>query len=579
VRTTVIVIGGGIGGLATALTLHQRGVDCRVFEQSTEIRELGVGMNTLPHAIGHLTELGLLERLDAVGLRTYELIYMNRLGQEVWRELRGLDAGHAAPQFSIHRGALQGVLKEAVLARLGAEAICTGHRLVGFDQDADGVRADFVDPAGAASKTVHGAALVGADGIHSTVRANLVPDEGPPRWNGTMLWRGATDWPSFLTGRSMLIAGGMAAKVVVYPIAPGHAGRRLTNWAVMARTGIEGTLPPRREDWSRPGRLDEVLAHVQRFAIDDVDVVSLIKTTPVFWEYPVCDRDPIPTWSHGRVTLLGDAAHAMYPVGSNGASQAILDARTLADALAERADVTEALRYYEEARLEPTAEIVHSNRRGGPEGVIDAVETAAPDGFDDIEAVLSYREREAIVRGYARKAGFAAPAPASARTTTTTTTETRRTDVANPPGPDVIAAEESIDGIEWNILGQIYRPKQLSERSFAWHATFPPDTFVPPHVHPTQDEYVYVLDGELTLATGDADSVARPGDLVRLPLGRPHGLFNRSGATTVCLFWVTPTARLYDLFVAIDAMAEQTPDAVVALAGEHEVEFLPPPSS
>jgi 2-polyprenyl-6-methoxyphenol hydroxylase-like FAD-dependent oxidoreductase/quercetin dioxygenase-like cupin family protein len=550
-----------------------------VFEQSPRIRELGVGINTLPHAIGQLAELGLLERLDEVGLRTYELIYMNRFGQEVWRELRGLDAGHAVPQFSIHRGALQGVLKQAVLERLGAEAICTGHRLAAFEQDADVVTAQFVDPAGGSSKTVHGDALVGADGIHSTVRATLAPDEGPPRWNGTMLWRGARDWPSFLTGRSMIIAGGMAAKVVVYPIAPGYGDRRLTNWAVMARTGVEGTPPPRREDWSRPGRLDELLPHVQRFAIDEVDVSSLIRSTSVFWEYPVCDRDPISTWSLGRVTLLGDAAHAMYPVGSNGASQAILDARALADALAETADVAEALRSYEEARLSPTSEIVHSNRTGGPEGVIDAVEAAAPDGFDDIETVLSYPEREAIVRGYARKAGFAAPTPAAAPAPTPTTATTRRTDVSNPPGPDVIGAEASIDDIEWNILGQIYRPKQLSERSFAWHATFPPDTFVPPHVHPTQDEYVYVLDGELTLATGDSDSVARPGDLVRLPMGRPHGLFNRSGAMTLCLFWVTPTARLYDLFVAIDAMDEQTPDAVVALAGEHEVEFLPPPPS
>lgn len=145
------------------------------------------------------------------------------------------------------------------------------------------------------------------------------------------------------------------------------------------------------------------------------------------------------------------------------------------------------------------------------------------------------------------------------------------------PGPDVIRADASIDGISWNILGQTYRPKQRSDRSFSWHATFPPDTFVPPHVHPTQDEYVYVLDGELTLADGASDRAAGPGDLLRMPMGRPHGLFNRSGSTVTCLFWVTPTARLYDLFVAIDAMAEQTPDAVVALAAQYEVEFLPPP--
>ncbi len=575
------MVGGGIGGLATALMLERRGLGCRVFEQSPRIQELGVGINTLPHAIGELAGLGLLEHLDAVGLRTHELIYSNRFGQEIWRELRGTAAGHDFPQFSIHRGALQGVLRDAVIRRLGPGTIVTGRRLVGFEQDSGGVAAHFLDGSGALAETVTGDVLIGADGIHSTVRAHLVPGEGPPRWNGTMLWRGTTQWPVFLTGRSMIIAGGMEAKVVVYPIGPGDtADRRLTNWAVMARTGAPGTPPPSHEDWSRPGDLSDVLPHVGRFTIAEVEVPALIRSSREFWEYPVCDREPIPRWSHERVTLLGDAAHAMYPVGSNGASQAIIDARELADALAAEPDPVLALRRYEAARLGPTAEIVHSNRSGGPEGVIDAVEARAPDGFDDIEAVLSHAEREAIVRGYAQKAGFAAPArpdlppPPRQRADPTTT---RRTDMSASPGPDVIGAEASIDDIEWNILGQIYRPKQRSERSFAWHATFAPETFVPPHIHPSQDEYVYMLDGELTLVTGDADRVAGAGDLLRLPMGQPHGLFNRSGATTTCLFWVTPTGRLYDLFAAIDAMPEQAPDAVVALAADHDVEFLPPP--
>ncbi len=143
--------------------------------------------------------------------------------------------------------------------------------------------------------------------------------------------------------------------------------------------------------------------------------------------------------------------------------------------------------------------------------------------------------------------------------------------------PDVIADAASLGDIEWHILGQIYRPKQLTERSFAWHATLPPDTFVPPHIHPTQDEYVYVLDGTITLVSSDGDSQAGAGDLIRLPMGEPHGLYNRSGDTLNCLFWVTPTARLYDLFVAIDALPEQTPEAVVELSARHEVNFLPPP--
>jgi 2-polyprenyl-6-methoxyphenol hydroxylase-like FAD-dependent oxidoreductase/quercetin dioxygenase-like cupin family protein len=461
--------------------------------------------------------------------------------------------------------------------RLGAEVICTNCRLAGFEQDDQGVTATFLDHAGAAGRPVRGEALIGADGIHSTVREALVAGEPPPRWNGTMLWRGATDWPVFLTGRSMIIAGGMAAKVVLYPIGTGSDDdHRLTNWAVMVKIGEEGTPPPRREDWSRPGRLDEVMPHVDRFTIEDVDVPALIRSTPVFWEYPVCDRDPIDRWSDGRVTLLGDAAHAMYPVGSNGASQAVLDAMRLADELADRTndDVVAALRRYEEARRGPTAEIVYSNRKGGPEGVIDAVEALAPQGFDDVEGVLSYADREAIVGGYAQKAGFAVLGSPQ----TTTTRRTPMTAPAAPSTADLIAADVSVDDITWNILGQNYRPKQVTERSFAWHAEFPPDTFVPPHIHLAQDEYVYVLDGELTVFDGAADRPGRPGDLVRLPMGQPHGLFNRSGATALCLFWVTPTARLYDLFVAIDAMQDQNPDDVVALAAQHDVNFLPPPS-
>src|ERR1700731_4326678 len=369
-----IIVGGGIGGLTTALMLRARGIDCEIFEQADTIRELGVGINTLPHAIRELADLGLLQKLDDVAIRTDVLYYLNRHGQEVWRESRGIDVGHDVPQFSIHRGRLQSVIHRAVEERLG-----------------------------------RGAILIGADGIHSRVRETLFPNEGPPCWNGLMLWRGARDWPAFLTGRSMIVAGGLHAKVVVYPIAEGSSpANRLTNWAVLVKVGDGNTPPPRREDWSRPGRRDELMPHVARFSVPHVDVPSLISATPEFYEYPTCDRDPLPYWSDGRVTLLGDAAHPMYPVGSNGASQAILDARCLADLLAHSEHPRQALVAYEQKRLPMTAEIVRSNRRGGPEGVIDAVEQLAPDGFTDIDKVLSYSQREAIVRGYAHKAGFAA---------------------------------------------------------------------------------------------------------------------------------------------------------------------------
>ncbi len=402
-----IIVGGGIGGLTTALMLQARGMDCELYEQAETIRELGVGINTLPHAIKELAELGLLARLDAVGIRTYELFYTNRFGQEIWREPRGTDAGYEYPQFSIHRGRLQGVIQQAVRSRLGESRVHTGHRLGAFVEDDGGVTAYFFDRNGSHRATARGDILVGADGIHSAVRETLYPNEGPARWNGAMLWRGATDWPQFLTGRSMVIAGGMAAKLVIYPIGEGNRSNHpLTNWAVLVKISEPG-VPPRKEDWSRPGRFEELMPHVQRFRIPYVDAKALIEATPEFWEYPMCDRDPLPRWSHGRVTLLGDAAHPMYPVGSNGASQAILDARALADRLRAAEHPAHALWMYEQERLPMTAQVVQMNRRGGPEGVIDAVEERAPDGFSNVDDVLSFEQRKAIVRGYASTAGFA----------------------------------------------------------------------------------------------------------------------------------------------------------------------------
>ncbi len=222
-----------------------------------------------------------------------------------------------------------------------------------------------------------------------------------------MMWRGAADFPAFLGGRTMIIAGGMSGKLVLYPIAEGATpDTRLTNWVVNVRVS-DTPHPPGKESWSRRGRLDEVLPHARRFEIPGFDVVSLIRATDAFYEYPMCDRDPLPRWTFGRVTLLGDAAHPMYPVGSNGASQAILDARKLADALAMAEHPYQALMDYEADRLPKTAEIVALNRKGGPERVIDEVEKLSPAGFTDVERVLSHDERKAIVKGYAGKAGFA----------------------------------------------------------------------------------------------------------------------------------------------------------------------------
>ena len=398
----VIVVGGGIGGLTLGLMLHARGIGCEIYEAAPVMRELGVGINVLPHAVAELAELGLLARLDEVAVRTRELIYTNRFGQEIWRELRGLDAGYEVPQLSIHRGRLHGVLYQAVIERLGREAVHTGHRLTGVAQDGRVAVAWFDDGRSAA-----GDAVIGCDGIHSAVRRQLFPDEPGPVWNGVMAWRGAALSGRLLDGRTMIIAGGIGHKLVVYPVAPPDGERQLINWAVGYRLGNGGTPPPRREDWNRRGVLVEVLPHARPFHVPGVDLAALITASPAFYEYPMVDRDPLPRWSHGRVTLLGDAAHPMYPVGSNGASQAILDARCLADRLAAGASVDEALAAYDAERRPATAEIVRANRTGGPERVIDAVEAVATDGFARIDDVMGHREREAIVNGYARLAGFA----------------------------------------------------------------------------------------------------------------------------------------------------------------------------
>lgn len=398
----VIIIGAGIGGLVTALRLHQQGIDCTIYEQSEPIRELGVGINLLPYAVSELAGLALLDRLDEVGIRTQELRYAHRLGHQIMRRPCGLSAGSALPQLSIHRGKLQGVLLQTVRERLGATAVQAGQRLESFEQDAAGVHVRLVDRRDNVL-TARGDVLVGADGIHSTVRSRLFPSEGPPQWNGITMWRGATEWPEFGSGSSMIIAGGTAAKLVVYPIARGSSPRtRLTNWAICILTGRAGDPPPSRQEWCRPANRADLQRHVTRFQVPTIDHVGLVTATPECFEFPMCDRDPLPYWTRGRVTLLGDAAHPMYPMGSSGAGQAILDATALANQLARHAEPGEALRAYELERLAATSEIVLRNRAGGPEGVIDEVERRAPAGFSRLEDVIAPADLEAIVTSYAR---------------------------------------------------------------------------------------------------------------------------------------------------------------------------------
>jgi 2-polyprenyl-6-methoxyphenol hydroxylase-like FAD-dependent oxidoreductase len=319
-------------------------------------------------------------------------------------------AGYDYPLLSIHSGKLQGALYEATRVRIGEDHIHTAHQLHDVAQDEHDVTATFIRRDGSDEiVTTRGDVLIAADGIHSTVLRIFYPDAGAPTWNGIMLWRGAVEHPQFLVGHSMIIAGGMQAKLVLCSISNQSStpGTTLLNWAVAAKLGDGSTPPPRREDWRRLGRLEELLPHVEGvFQLATVDPVEIIRATPAFYEYPMCDCDLLPHWSFGRVMLLGDAAHPMYPVGSNGASQAILDARCVAPLLAETKDVVTALKAYEAARLSVTAKIVQDNRSGPPERGIDMVEERASHGFANLDEVASHDELEAIVKGYSKMAGF-----------------------------------------------------------------------------------------------------------------------------------------------------------------------------
>ncbi|BAT58330.1 3-hydroxybenzoate 6-hydroxylase 1 [Variibacter gotjawalensis] len=398
----VIIAGGGIGGLATALSLHQIGVPCRVYESAAEIKPLGVGINVLPHACRELIELGLGDRLAAIGVPTSELAYYTKRGQKIWSEPRGLAAGYHWPQYSIHRGELQQLLLDTARERLGAENILTGHHFVDAVDKNDGVSVTFRTNGG--EQKVDGALLIGADGIHSALRQKFYPDEGPPIWNGRILWRGVTEGASYLTGRSMIMAGHQSLKFVCYPISEPKNGKQTINWIA------ESVLPPdhqwRREDYNRRAVLEEFLPLFESWRFDWLDVPQLIRNALYAYEYPMVDRDPLPRWTHGRATLLGDAAHPMYPIGSNGASQAILDARVLAREFRAHGVTPEALEAYEAERRPSTSQIVLLNRQNGPEQVMQLVEERAPQGFTTIDDVLSRSELEDVAANYKRVAGF-----------------------------------------------------------------------------------------------------------------------------------------------------------------------------
>jgi 2-polyprenyl-6-methoxyphenol hydroxylase-like FAD-dependent oxidoreductase len=403
----VVIAGGGIGGLAAALSLHHAGHQVEVYESVERIGALGVGINLLPHAVRELDALGLLPALEAESVAPATLAYFTMRGEPIWDEPRGREAGYAWPQLSIHRGTLQRILLDAATAQLGAEQIHTGRHLVGVDQDDDGVVATFATDRGTGARIeVRGSVLIAADGIHSAMRSIRYPDEGMPKWNGAMLWRGVAEAQPVLGGRTMVWAGHPDQKFVGYPIANLPDGRQLFNF--IAEFRMYGVELAEREDWNQPGVLDDFIDRFESWVFPWLDVPSLIRSSPGTYRFPMVDRDPVERWSFGRTTLLGDAAHPMYPIGSNGASQAILDARVLTACLrCHPDDPVRALERYDEERRPATGAIVMANRGFGPELPMKLVEERAPDGFTDIADVITPEEIAEVTEGYRRTAGFA----------------------------------------------------------------------------------------------------------------------------------------------------------------------------
>jgi 5-methylphenazine-1-carboxylate 1-monooxygenase len=393
----IVVVGAGIAGLTLALSLHARGIACRVMESAREIRPLGVGINLLPHGTRVLTELGLGDALADVAVATRALEYRARDGRLIHSDPRGMAAGMPFASYSIHRGDLHAILHQALLERCGAGAVVAGARLLGYEQSDERVTARFEDRRAGGERLVRASALVGADGILSTVRAGLYPSEGPPRSAGIDMWRGLTWAPPFLDGRTMVIAGVHECKVVVYPVRRRlRDGLQLINW--VAEHGERFGVPRRYGDWNDAA---DPSAFVERFAayrFDFLDVPALIRACDACFAYPMVDRDPVQRWVEGRVALIGDAAHPMYPIGANGASQAILDAEALAECLASApGDPAGALRAFERRRLAKANAVVLANRERGPEKLLQMA---------DERLALTRAEIDAVTLAYRRVAGF-----------------------------------------------------------------------------------------------------------------------------------------------------------------------------
>ena len=406
----VLIAGAGIGGLALALTLHEIGVPCLVLESVAALKPLGVGINVQPNAVRELYAMGFRdEDLDAIGVRTEEWALVGLNGKDVYSEPRGLSAGYRWPQYSVHRGGLQMLLYRAAVERLGADAVRTGAKVTGYRNHADGAGVTaLVESRSGERQEIEGSLLIGADGIHSAVRAQMHPAQPPIHWGGAIMWRGVTRGVPIRTGASFVGFGTHRHRVVFYPISRRDPATGLADINWIAEITVDNTGGWRDGDWNRKVRHDEFLHHFEGWNHDWIDVPAMLRGAEDVYEYPMIDRDPVPTWVDGRVALMGDAAHAMYPTGSNGATQAIIDARVLgASMLAHGGATPAALRDYDARLCKDVSALILRNRGAGPFGLLNLLDERCGGVFDDIEAVLPKAEREQFMRGYQAAAGFA----------------------------------------------------------------------------------------------------------------------------------------------------------------------------